>query len=155
MSKSKVVWASMVSKKSKFFVNSDKYLRQSRNIHFEALQTLKLLSFPELRQWTLLDLCTCIGNPHSFVHNHPPPPPKKNNFLEYSLKIQRKQLCPNLFFNNVEKETPTQVFSCEFCEIIRTPLFTEHLRWPLQSKHLWTASFVSKILEIQVFIRIW
>ena len=26
------------------------------------------------------------------------------------------------------KETPTQVFSCEFCEIFKTAYFEEHLR---------------------------
>ena len=30
-------------------------------------------------------------------------------------------------FNFVKKDTPTQVFSCEFYEFSRTPFFTEHL----------------------------
>ena len=29
------------------------------------------------------------------------------------------------------QETPTQVFSCEHCEILRTPFFTEHFLWLL------------------------
>ena len=29
------------------------------------------------------------------------------------------------------QETPTQVFSCENCEILRTPFFTEHFLWLL------------------------
>ena len=39
-----------------------------------------------------------------------------------------KHLCWSLFFNKVEEETPTKVFSCEYCEICknsflcRTPL---------------------------------
>ena len=38
-------------------------------------------------------------------------------------------MCWSLFFDKVvKKETPTQVFSCEF---LRTPFFTEHLRWLL------------------------
>ena len=33
--------------------------------------------------------------------------------------------------NFVKKETLAQVFSCEFCEFLRTPFLTEHLRWLL------------------------
>ena len=29
------------------------------------------------------------------------------------------------------KETPTQVFSCEYCEILKNIFFTEHLHWLL------------------------
>ena len=29
------------------------------------------------------------------------------------------------------KKTPTQVFSCEYCEIFKKPFFIEHLRWLL------------------------
>ena len=46
-----------------------------------------------------------------------------------------KQLCWSLFFNKVagkacnfiKKETPTQVFSCEYCEIFKKTNFKEHL----------------------------
>ena len=31
----------------------------------------------------------------------------------------------------LRKESLTQMFSCEFCEILRTPSFTDHLRWLL------------------------
>ena len=31
------------------------------------------------------------------------------------------------FCNFIKKETPTQVFSCEFCEISKNTFFTEHL----------------------------
>ena len=41
--------------------------------------------------------------------------------LKKFAKFTGKYLCKSLFFN---KETLTQVFSCEFCE---TPFFTEHL----------------------------
>ena len=30
--------------------------------------------------------------------------------------------------NFIKKETPTQVFSCKFCEIFNNTFFTEHLR---------------------------
>ena len=33
--------------------------------------------------------------------------------------------------NLIIKESLTQVFSCEFCRILRTPIFTEHLCWLL------------------------
>ena len=31
----------------------------------------------------------------------------------------------------IKKETPAQVFSCEFCEISKNTFFIEHLWWPL------------------------
>ena len=34
-----------------------------------------------------------------------------------------------------QKETPTEVFSCEFCEIFKNTFFREHLRWLLLSIH--------------------
>ena len=46
-----------VEEKFKFFVNYDKWLQQSRNFHYEALKTLKMLWFSGLSQWTLLGLC--------------------------------------------------------------------------------------------------
>ena len=30
-----------------------------------------------------------------------------------------------------QKETPTQVFSCKYCEVLKKPLFTEYLWWLL------------------------
>ena len=39
------------------------------------------------------------------------------------LKIsQRQNTCVGLFFNKVEEETPTQVFSCEYCKIFKVSL---------------------------------
>ena len=51
-------------------------------------------------------------------------------------KFTGKHLCQSLFFNKVagaacnfiKKETLTQVFSCEFCEISKNTFFKEHLR---------------------------
>ena len=34
-----------------------------------------------------------------------------------------------------EKETPTLVYFCEYCEIFKNTFFT-HLRWLLQEKHI-------------------
>ena len=53
-----------------------------------------------------------------------------------------KHLCWSLFFNNIaghrpwacnfiKKETPTQVFSCDYYEIFKKFFFMEHLRWLL------------------------
>ena len=45
-------------------------------------------------------------------------------------KFTGKQLCWSLFFKKVAGlRTPTQVFSCEFCEIFKNTFFTEHLHW--------------------------
>ena len=43
-------------------------------------------------------------------------------------KFTGKHLCQDFFFN---KETLRRVFSCEFCEISKNIIFTEHLRWLL------------------------
>ena len=63
----------------------------------------------------------------------------KNGVLRNFAKFTGKHLCQSLFFNKVaggacnfiKKETLAQVFSCEFCEISKTPFFIEHLWWLL------------------------
>ena len=54
-------------------------------------------------------------------------------FLKFFANFTGKHLCCNLLLNLqlYYKETLTQVFSCEIWEILRTPFFTEHLRWLL------------------------
>ena len=56
--------------------------------------------------------------------------------LRNSVKFKGKHLCQSLFFNKVagleafnfiKKETLTQVFCCELCEISKSTFFTEHL----------------------------
>ena len=47
--------------------------------------------------------------------------PVKKLFLEISQNSQ-PQAC-----NFIKKETLAQVFSCEFCEILRIPFLNEHL----------------------------
>ena len=42
--------------------------------------------------------------------------------------------------NFIKKETLTQVFSCEFCEISKNTFFTEHLRTTASKEHLQTAA---------------
>ena len=54
-------------------------------------------------------------------------------------KFTGKHVCWSLSFNNVVacnfilKESPTQVFSCEFCKIFKYTFFNEHIRWLLLS----------------------
>ena len=48
------------------------------------------------------------------------------NFANFA----EKHLCQSLFLikcNFIQKETPAQVFSCEYCEIFRNTVFIEHL----------------------------
>ena len=60
----------------------------------------------------------------------------RKGVLRNFAKFTGKHLCQSLFFNKVagaacnfiKKETLTQVFSCEFCEISKNTCFTEHLR---------------------------
>ena len=63
--------------------------------------------------------------------------PVKKTFLEISQNSQENTSARVPFlltlqaevFNFIEKETPSQVVSCEFCEIPINTFFTEHLRW--------------------------
>ena len=45
----------------------------------------------------------------------------QKNFAKYT----GKHLCQSLFFN--KKDTPTQVFSSEYCEIFKITIFIEHI----------------------------
>ena len=58
--------------------------------------------------------------------------PLRKGALRNFAKFTEKHLCQSLFSNKVaglfnKKETLTQVFSCEFCEISKSIFFTEHL----------------------------
>ena len=63
----------------------------------------------------------------------------KKGVLRNFAKFTGKNLSQSLFFNKVagvacnfiKKETLALVFSCEFCEISKTPLLTEHPWWLL------------------------
>ena len=58
----------------------------------------------------------------------------KKGVLKRFAKFTGKQQYQSPFFDKavslqlIKKETLTQVFSCEFCEFLRTPFSTEHLR---------------------------
>ena len=57
----------------------------------------------------------------------------KNVFRKKFAKFTRKHLCLRLILIKLhaygcKKETPAQVFSCEFGEISKSTFFTEHLR---------------------------
>ena len=58
----------------------------------------------------------------------------KKDVLKNFAKFTGKHLCQSLFLKKVEglkptillkKETLAQFFSCEFCEILRTPFFVD------------------------------
>ena len=60
----------------------------------------------------------------------------RKSVLRNFAKFTGKHLCQSLFFNEIaslraatllKKETLAQVFSCEFCEIFKSTIFTEHL----------------------------
>ena len=55
-------------------------------------------------------------------------------------KFIGKHLCQSLLFNKVAGlGLLAQVFSCEFCEISKKTLLTEHLRWLLLKRKLQTS----------------
>ena len=72
----------------------------------------------------------------------------KMGVLENFLHFTRKQLWRSLFLIKLQalspvtilKETPTQVFCCKICKIIKTPFLTEHLQWLF----LWKEAFLKK-----------
>ena len=49
------------------------------------------------------------------------------------------------------KETPAQVFSCEFCEAFKNTFFAEHLRWSwsLSFKKFYVQEFTKRFLSEQ------
>ena len=59
-----------------------------------------------------------------FLQKHPLEVFYKTSDFEKFAKFLGKHLCQSLFFN---KETPAQMFSCEFGEIFKNTSFIEHL----------------------------
>ena len=69
-------------------------------------------------------------------------------FQEIFIRIKDLQIfrsshrrCPETC-NFIKKETPSQVFSCEFCEISNNTFFTEHLWIPASVKRMFTLKFL-------------
>ena len=68
---------------------------------------------------------------------------KEGGVLKNFTKFTRKHLRWSLFLIKLQvggcnfiKETPAQVFSCEFCEIFKNTFFKENTRWlPLSSAY--------------------
>ena len=52
----------------------------------------------------------------------------RKGVLRNFAKFTGKHLRQGLFFNFIKKETLTQVFFCDFCEIFKNNFLTEHLR---------------------------
>ena len=56
----------------------------------------------------------------------------KKGVLKIFCKTDRKKTCVVGIFNVIKKDTPSQVFSCQFCEILKNIfLLIENLRWLL------------------------
>ena len=74
----------------------------------------------------------------SVIGSHPQVFCKKGVLRNFTT-FTGKHLCQSLFFNKVaglacnfiKKETLAQVFYCEFCEIPKNAILTEHRRWLL------------------------
>ena len=72
---------------------------------------------------------------------------KKKPVSEFLLQVLGQQL----------KDTSSQVFSCQFCEIVRNTFFIEHLRWLflpilklLDSQRQW-CKWISKLVKVYFF----
>ena len=57
-----------------------------------------------------------------------------------------KHLCSSLFLI----ETPTQVFSCEYCKVFKNRFFIEHLRWLLLISRLLNFKKVAFVIDAYV-----
>ena len=75
----------------------------------------------------------------------------KKAALKNLAKFIENTLCQSLFFNKVAvyKATLAQVFLCEYCEILKTSFFIEHLRWLLVVK---LEPLKSAKFEFQLFL---
>ena len=69
------------------------------------------------------------------------------NFAKYTVK----HLCQGCDF--FKKEILAQLFSCEFCEILKNTFFTEHLRWLLL--HLTIVERLDKKGKSVIFFELW
>ena len=54
--------------------------------------------------------------------------------------------------NFIKKGSLAQVFSCEFCEFLRIPFFTEHLRWQLLYFVKNDKSLMTRITSLIIFL---
>ena len=90
----------------------------------KALNALRKLSEAVVRRWSV-----------------------KKVFVEISQKLTGKHLCQRFFFNKVaglrpatllEKSLWRRCFPMNFAKFLKTPFFTEHLRWLFLNFHkLW------------------
>ena len=71
--------------------------------------------------------------------------------LEKILKFHKETPVLESLFSKVSrnKETPAQVFSCEFCEAFKNTFFTEHLQrsWILSFKKFYIVGVHKKVFE--------
>ena len=65
------------------------------------------------------------------------------NIYQLEINTVQAEAC-----NFIKKETPTQVFSCEYCEIFKGSFFIEHLWWLLL--HFSEAGFESFFIEFNL-----
>ena len=73
--------------------------------------------------------------------------------IKNSAKFTRKHLCPAKTCNFIKKETPAQVFVCEFWEIFKNTFFKEHLRRTASEKKLNDFTWFLYVIFITYFKR--
>ena len=100
------------------------------------------INFSSINQWFQKHVCHWdIRMFNSFRTRHLEVCYKKSalkNFAKFTGKHLRRSLhtC-----NIVKRETPAQVFSCEFCKIFKNTFFTEHLQMAASVLPLLTCIF--------------
>ena len=81
---------------------------------------------------------------------------RKLKIFHQCLLIPQSRKTELIFFitkacNFTLKETLAQVFSCEFAKFLRTPFFTEHLRWLLLFTFLFLFSQTGKYFTNPIY----
>ena len=126
---------------SKFFIK--RFWRQVSGMSLPIIKSCLILlsSFKEDCCEILLLRWQSVFLKITYFHAQKQPPEVflfyKKGVLRNFARFTEKHLCQSLFLlkfirpqacNFIKKETLTQVFSCEFCEIFKNSLFTEHLQ---------------------------
>ena len=77
-----------------------------------------------------------------------------NKCHEKVRKIEKKTPMLESLFNKISrnKESSTQVFSCEFCEALKNTFFTEDLRWSCSLKNVLLQAFTKRFLMANSYL---
>ena len=120
----------------------------NKTCNFKKKETLKFRCFPEnlakFLKWHFLRNISEVSVHLNFdkIQKQPRRCSVREGVFRTFSKFTRKHLHQSLFVkklqacNFIKKKTLAQMFSCEFCEISKNNIFTEHL-WATASENYW------------------